>query len=97
MAHKLADVPGVYLPKRILKRMEIADQAGNVQEEGIQIALEVISKIKTYEKQGVHGIHLMPVRWDEIVPRIVTEAGLLSKDFLFDKTAPEWKHAHHFE
>lgn len=97
MAQKLAEVPGVYLPKNILERMEIADKSGNAQEEGIQIALEIISRIKTYEKQGIHGIHLMPVGWDEIVPRIVTDAGLLSEDFLFDNTAPEWNHAHHLE
>jgi len=97
MAQKLAEVPGVSLPKNILQRMEVADRAGNAQEEGVQIALEVISRIKTYEKQGIHGIHLMPVGWDEIVPRIVIEAGLLSKDFLFDNTAPEWNHAHYFE
>ena len=28
-------------------------------------------------KQGIHGIHLMAVGWEEIVPRIVTESGLL--------------------
>ncbi|HZM24326.1 MAG TPA: methylenetetrahydrofolate reductase, partial [Anaerolineales bacterium] len=97
MAQKLAEVPGVYLPKNILQRMEVADKSGNSQEEGVQIALEVITRIKAYEKQGIHGIHLMPVGWDEIIPRIVTEAGLLSKDFLFHSTAPEWNHAHHLE
>ena len=82
MAQKLAEVPGVYLPKKILERMEIADKSGNAQEEGVQIALEIIRRIKTYEKQGIHGIHLMPVGWDEITPRIVMEAGLLPKDYL---------------
>ena len=82
MAQKLAEVPGVYLPKNILQRMEIADKAGNAQEEGIQIALEVIGKIKQYEKQGIHGIHLMPVGWDEVIPRIVTEAGLARREAL---------------
>ncbi len=76
MAQKLAEVPGVHLPMNVLRRMETADRAGNAQEEGIQIALEVISRIKTYDKQGIHGIHLMPVGWDEVIPRIVTEAGL---------------------
>ena len=97
MAQKLAEVPGVYLPKYILQRMEVADKAGNAQEEGIQIALEIIGKIKAYEKQGISGIHLMPVGWDEIIPRIVTEAGIASKPLLFDKTSQEWNHAHHIE
>jgi methylenetetrahydrofolate reductase (NADPH) len=82
MAQKLAEVPGVYLPKNVLQRIEVADRAGNTQEEGVQIALEVISRIKNYEKQGIHGIHLMPVGWDEIVPRVVMESGLFSKDYL---------------
>jgi len=97
MAKKLADVPGVYLPKNILQRMEIADKTGNAQEEGIQIALEIIGKIKGYEKQGIHGIHLMPVGWDEVIPRIVTEAGLASNHFLFDNTSRELNHAHYLE
>ncbi|HXF85697.1 MAG TPA: methylenetetrahydrofolate reductase C-terminal domain-containing protein [Anaerolineales bacterium] len=76
MAHKLVGVPGVYVPQSILKRMEEADRLGNAQEEGVQIALEIISKIKHYEKQGIHGIHLMPIGWNEVVPRLVIEGGL---------------------
>ena len=76
MAQKLAEVPGVVLPKELIQRMEAADKAGNAQEEGVQIALETIRRIRAYKGQGIHGIHLMPVGWDEIVPRIVTEAGL---------------------
>ena len=97
MAQRLTEVPGVYLPKNILQRMEEANISGNAQEEGVQIVLELIGRIKTYHTQGIHGIHLMPVGWDEIVPRIVVEAGLLSKDFLFDNTSQEWNNAHHFE
>lgn len=67
-------IPGVFVPKGILNRMEAAKENGNEQEEGLQIALELIEKIKA--KQGVHGIHLMAVGWEEIVPRIVMEAGL---------------------
>ena len=69
------EVPGVFIPDSVMKRMEAADAAGNAAEEGIQITLENIEKIKN--KQGVNGIHIMSVGWEEIVPRIVTEAGLL--------------------
>lgn len=68
------EVPGVFIPDSVIKRMEAADEAGNAAEEGVQIALEIIEKVKS--KQGVNGIHLTPVNWEEIVPRIVTEAGL---------------------
>jgi methylenetetrahydrofolate reductase (NADPH) len=97
MAQKLADVPGVYLPKKILKRMEVADKNGNAQEEGIQIALEIIGKIKTYEKQGISGIHLMPVGWDNVIPRIVNEAGIQPKPSTYNLTSQERKHAYHLE
>jgi methylenetetrahydrofolate reductase (NADPH) len=69
-------VPGVVIPESLLKRMEKAETSGNAQEEGIQIALEIIEKVKS--KQGTSGIHLMAVGWEEVVPRIVTDAGLLS-------------------
>jgi methylenetetrahydrofolate reductase (NADPH) len=68
------EVPGVFVPEKIMKRMEAAGDKAD--EEGVQIALEIIEKIKKLRGQGVHGIHLMAVGWEEIVPRIVTEAGL---------------------
>jgi methylenetetrahydrofolate reductase (NADPH) len=70
-----AEVPGVVVPKKVLERLEAAGDGA--QEEGVQIALETIQAIKG--KQGIHGIHLMAVGWEEIVPRIVTEAALLPK------------------
>jgi methylenetetrahydrofolate reductase (NADPH) len=77
MARYMTEVPGVWVPEPILKRMEAADSAGNAQEEGVQIALELARKIKGYDKQGIHGLHIMPVGWEDIIPRIVTDAGLL--------------------
>jgi methylenetetrahydrofolate reductase (NADPH) len=66
------EVPGVTIPEPLLKRMERAGDGA--EEEGVQIALELIEAVK--DKQGVNGIHLMAVGWEEIVPRIVTDAGL---------------------
>ncbi len=76
------EVPGVFVPDSIMKRMEAAEKAGNAQEEGVRIALELIEKIKKFEGQGVNGLHIMAVGWEEIVPRIVTEANVLPKDFV---------------
>ncbi len=67
------EVPGVVIPEKLIKRMEAAGD--KAEEEGVQIALELIEAVKS--KQGVNGIHLMAVGWEEIVPRIVTEAGLI--------------------
>ncbi len=79
------EVPGVFIPERLLKRLEAAGDG--VQEEAVTITLELIEAIRG--KQGVHGIHLMAVGWEEIVPRIVTEAGLLPPDFVPPQEAPE--------
>jgi len=80
-------VPGVFVPEPILKRMEAAGD--RAEEEGVQIALELIEKIKT--KQGVHGLHIMAVGWEEIVPRIVREAGLLPEGFVEPPPMPKEK------
>ncbi len=77
------EVPGVFIPDKLLKRMEAAGDGA--QEEGVQIALELIEAVK--DKQGVNGIHIMAVGWEEIVPRVVTEAGLLPKEF--SQSVPE--------
>jgi methylenetetrahydrofolate reductase (NADPH) len=98
MAVMLSEVPGVHVPQRIIQRMDAANVAGKAQEEGVQIALELISQIKKYHGQGIHGIHLMPVGWDEVVPRIVMEAGLMPKEYVFDQSSQqEWNSAHHIE
>ncbi len=71
------EVTGVFVPAGLMKRMESADALGNAQEEGVRIALELIDKILRFKNQGVHGIHLMAVGWEEIVPRIVAESHLM--------------------
>ncbi len=68
-------VPGVFLPKDILTRMEKAGDGAS--EEGFQIALELIDSIKS--KKGIHGIHLMTMGWEEIVGRLVAESGILQQ------------------
>ena len=40
----------------------------------------------------------MPVGWDEVVPRLVMEAGLMPKEYVFDPSSQqEWNNAHHIE
>ena len=67
------EVPGVFIPDKLLKRMEKAGDGE--EEEGVQIALELIEAVRKLE--GINGIHLMAVGWDSIVPRIVEDAGLV--------------------
>ena len=66
-------IPGVTVPELILDRFEEARE-DDFEELGVEIALEIIEKIK--DKQGIHGLHLMSVGWEAIVPRLIEEAGL---------------------
>lgn len=71
-AHYMAShVPGMSVPDYILQRMNETDDP---KEEGLRICLETIASIRKIS--GIHGVHLMPVSWESILPRIVTEAGL---------------------
>jgi methylenetetrahydrofolate reductase (NADPH) len=75
-AHFMAEtVPGVHVPPAVLQRMDAAgDDKQAQQETGIAIALEVIERLK--QTPGIHGIHIMAVHWEEIVPRLLAEGGL---------------------
>jgi methylenetetrahydrofolate reductase (NADPH) len=72
LAQYMRNVPGVFLPDAILKRLEAAGDGA--QEEGLKIALETIEAVKG--KSGVQGIHIMAVNWEDIVPCIIMQAGL---------------------
>jgi len=75
MARYMKDyVSGVYVPDEVVTRLE---GAKNVKEEGIKTCLETIEQLK--EIQGVHGIHIMAVAWEEMVPSIVEQAKLLPR------------------
>jgi len=78
MARYMRDyVSGVSVPDEIVARME---EAKSPKEEGLRIALEMIEQLK--EIAGVHGIHIMAVGWEDIVPEIVERAGLLPRPVL---------------
>jgi methylenetetrahydrofolate reductase (NADPH) len=72
MARYMRDyVAGLTVPNELVERMEDAEDA---KEEGVKIALETIEKMR--EIEGVHGIHLMAIAWEDIVPVIIERAGL---------------------
>lgn len=78
MARYMRDyVSGVYVPDEIVTRLEDAKEA---KEEGVRMCLETIEQLKDID--GVHGIHIMAVAWEDIVPRIVEAAGLLPRPAL---------------
>ena len=78
MARYMRDnVSGVSVPDEIVTRLE---DAKDVKEEGVKITLEIIEQIK--EIDGIHGIHIMAVAWEDIVPVIAERAGLLPRPIL---------------
>jgi methylenetetrahydrofolate reductase (NADPH) len=66
-------VAGMDVPDEVLKRMKsvLTDKQ---REEGITIAVETIQALK--EMQGVRGVHIMAIEWEDVVPQIVERAGL---------------------
>ncbi|NLK00879.1 MAG: methylenetetrahydrofolate reductase [Clostridia bacterium] len=75
-SHKVArymqsNVPGVKVPETIIRRMERAEDP---LKEGIRIVIEQVNWLKTID--GVSGVHIMAVNWEEVIQEIVTAAGL---------------------
>ena len=74
MARFMGEKLGAVIPRHIIDRM---DKAPNPRAEGLSIAVRTIKALKRIE--GVRGVHLMPVGWEDIVPKLVKEAGLLPR------------------
>jgi 5,10-methylenetetrahydrofolate reductase len=85
-------VPGILVPDELVERMEAAgaawagqskdsltkeDKKARMQawrEEGIQICIELIQQL--HQVEGVAGVHIMAIEWEEAVKPIVEGAGL---------------------
>lgn len=62
------------VPNELVARME---KAADAKEEGVKICLEIIEQLKDIPE--VHGIHIMAVGWEDMVPVIVQRAGLMPR------------------
>src|SRR3990172_1414665 len=79
------EVPGMDVPDEIVERMEAAGKgiedkkvkAAALKEEGIKICVEMIQQMR--EIEGVAGVHIMAIEWEEAVPIIMEKAGLLPR------------------
>ena len=77
MAEYMAkQVAGMDLPEEIINRMKSVP-AKEQREEGIKIAVETIHALR--EIGGVHGVHIMAIEWEDVVPRMVEEAKLFPR------------------
>ncbi len=64
-------VSGITIPDELVDRLKGAEKK---KEEGLKICIETIERLK--EIEGVAGVHIMAIAWEEIVPEIVERAGL---------------------
>lgn len=67
-------VPGVDIPDSIYERMK---KSSDPKLEGYNIALELTNNIKKIK--GVHGLHITALFWEDIIPHLVRESGLLKR------------------
>ena len=91
MAKYMRDkVAGVIVPDEKVERLQKAadqfqekkDRIKAVREEGVKIAVEEIKQCT--EIKGVHGVHVMAVAWEEIIPEVIKGTGL-------DKSRPKYE------
>jgi methylenetetrahydrofolate reductase (NADPH) len=67
------NVPGMDVPDSLIERLSSVPKE-NQAEEGIKICVEMIKELK--EIEGVRGVHIMAIEWEEKVAEIVKAAGL---------------------
>ncbi|MCE5257846.1 MAG: methylenetetrahydrofolate reductase, partial [Chloroflexi bacterium] len=71
------NVAGIYVPDALVKRMSAAGKGQKARDEGLKIAAETIQQVR--EIQGISGIHIMAVEWEEIVQPLMSMVGLLPR------------------
>jgi len=77
MAEYMAkQVAGMDIPQEVIDRVK-GVPAKEQRQEGIKIAVEAIQALR--EMDGVHGVHIMAIEWEEAVPQIVEEAKLFPR------------------
>lgn len=62
-------IPGIIVPEHLIDEV---DNATDKVEKGIEIAARTINAVKGL----CQGVHIMPMGWEKMVPRILEEAGL---------------------
>jgi len=88
MAKYMRDfVPGITMPDNVIERIEAAakgippeekaERQKAWREEGLRMCVELIQELR--EVEGVAGVHVMAIEWEEAVRPIVEGAGLLPR------------------
>jgi methylenetetrahydrofolate reductase (NADPH) len=69
-------VPGIDVPELVVDRMESVPE-DRQWDEGVRLALEIVEEVRTIP--GIRGLHLMSIRNEAAIVRVVEEAGLLPR------------------
>jgi 5,10-methylenetetrahydrofolate reductase len=69
-------VPGMDVPDSVIARLQGVTKE-EVPKEGIRLCVNIINQVR--EIEGVAGIHIMAIEWEEAVAEIVEAAGLLPR------------------
>jgi methylenetetrahydrofolate reductase (NADPH) len=69
-------VPGMDVPDGVVARLQGVPKE-EVPREGIKLCVDIIEQVR--EIEGVTGIHVMAIEWEEAVPEILKAAGLLPR------------------
>jgi methylenetetrahydrofolate reductase (NADPH) len=70
------NVAGMEVPDEVIKRL--ADTPKEEQSaKGLEICVESIKRLRQVE--GIAGVHVMAIEWEQKVPEIVEKAGLLPR------------------
>jgi len=72
-----SNVAGITVPDEIIKRMAGAGRGQKARDEGMRLCAETIHQVR--EIEGVHGVHIMAVEWEEAVRPILDMVGLLPR------------------
>ena len=69
-------VPGVVIPDEVIRRLRGVPPDRQA-EEGKSLCIDIIQQVR--EIEGVHGVHVMAYRQEELVAEIIEAAGLLRR------------------
>jgi methylenetetrahydrofolate reductase (NADPH) len=67
------EVPGLYVPEEVVRRLR-GVPSDRVAQEGLNLCAEIVEQVR--EIPGTAGVHLMAFSWEEAIPEILERAGI---------------------
>jgi methylenetetrahydrofolate reductase (NADPH) len=69
----MLELPGVYVPESLQKRLRGAGEK-KMEQEAMAVCAETIQQLR--EIPGVRGVHIIASGWDDFIPEVLTRAGV---------------------